>query len=131
MTEITQTTDNAHITPAEHSHSDTVTLPILGTITVMGGIYTVVFGGLAILTALEVLIAELTKFWEIRTVPIIALMGIAIAKAALVVMYYMHLRTDSRLFALALLLPLGIVTLCLIYLMGVPTGGGLGYLPPR
>ena len=41
------------------NHSDLVDLPLIGKITVPGGIYTAVFGILAILTLFEVLIAEL------------------------------------------------------------------------
>lgn len=105
--------------PEEHQyHSDTVV--ILGReITVAGGIYTVVFFALGILTIIEVLLAELEN--EI-VIPL--MLAIAAAKALLVVLFYMHLRTDSRLFALTLAIPLGIGLLSVMYLMAVPTTYG-------
>lgn len=136
---------NSSITPAEHSlpeththtpdpllgdhsHSDTVVLPVLGSVTVPGGIYTVVFIVLGILTLLEVALAEILKAEEVAVVKGVALMAIGFAKAGLVAVFYMHLRKDSRVFALALIVPLIIVVLCLFYLIFVPSGGGLGYL---
>lgn len=118
-------------TTEEHHHSDTVSLPVLGTITVYGGIYTVIFGALAVLTALEVLIAELLKGVEANTtvdaVRMIALGGIAVLKALLVVWFYMHLRSDNPFFRIILVVPLILVTLSVLYLIGVPIGEGLGY----
>lgn len=108
----------------DHAHSDTVTLPIVGTITVMGGIYTVVFGVLAVLTLIEVLIGSAPEGF-VKTA---ALMSIAVLKALLVVLFYMHLRTDNRIFAVVLGLPLLIVILSILYLLAVPVGEGLGYL---
>lgn len=105
-------------------HSDTVTVPFLGTITVYGGIYTVIFGVLAALTALEVAVAEL---FPGGTFSIVALLGAAIAKAALVMAFYMHLRQDNPLFRLVLALPIVVTLLSVLYLLGVPTGAGLGY----
>ncbi|NJL57394.1 cytochrome C oxidase subunit IV family protein [bacterium] len=101
---------------AIHTHGDTTILfgrelPV--------PIYTAVFGALALLTVLEVLIAEIIT----SDVKIPFLLGIAIAKALLVVLFYMHLREDSRLFALALVLPLAIATLSGLFLLAVPTGG--------
>lgn len=108
-----------------HEHSDTVhNVPLLGTVTVPGGIYTVIFGGLALLTLLEVMLAELLPTEGfISGLKIVALLAIAIAKAALVVWFYMHLRTDSRLLLVVLILPLLIVLLSMLYLLGVPTTG--------
>lgn len=121
--------ETPHAIVGEHSHSDTVVLPVIGSVTVPGGIYTVVFIGLGILTVLEVLIAELFKGDFSNILKIILLMGIGFIKALLVVMFYMHLRSDNPLFRVVLVLPLVIVILCLLYLMAIPTGGGLGYLP--
>lgn len=81
-------------------------------------IYTVVFIGLAILTLIEVILAELI-YGDIK-IPI--LVAIAVAKAYLVVYYYMHLNTDSRIFALTLALPVGIALLSALFLLAVPPG---------
>lgn len=98
--------------------SDTTT--VFGrTVTVKGGIYTVVFGFLAAATVLEVAVGSLS-LGEIL-IPI--LLGIAVIKAALVVMYYMHLKTDSRLFTYILLLPTIIAGAALLYLLAVPPTG--------
>jgi caa(3)-type oxidase subunit IV len=118
VTEAIESVGGAPTSPAESQahleHSDTV--EILGRqITVMGGIYTVVFGALAVLTVLEVLIGSLQGDWKV-----IPLMAIAIGKAALVVLFYMHLRTDSRIFALTLAVPLGIALLSILYVLAVP-----------
>jgi cytochrome c oxidase subunit IV len=88
-------------------------------VTVPGGIYTVVFGFLAVATIVEVLFAELPA--GILLIPI--LLGIAVVKGGLVVAYYMHLRTDSRLFTYILLFPLGIAFLATLFLLAVPPTG--------
>lgn len=117
--------------PPNHPHSDTVLLPVIGTVTVPGGIYTVVFIGLGVLTLIEIFIAEVFKGDPGNLIKIVGLLGIAFVKSLLVVMFYMHLRQDNRLFRLVLALPMLIVILCLLYLLAVPTGGGLGYLPAQ
>lgn len=104
---------------AHQIHSDTFS--VLGlTISLPGGIYTGVFLVLGILTALEVAIAEIFGAGPVK---ISALMGIAIAKAILVVIYYMHLKDDSRLFAVVVLLPLLITLLSILYLLAIPSSG--------
>lgn len=120
-TQLATTPDTPH---DDHAHSDTVTLPIIGTITVAGGIYTVIFGVLGLLTLIEVAIGGLPE----GVVKIVALLAIAVLKALLVILFYMHLRTDNRLFAVVLALPLIIVLLSILYLLFVPIGEGLGYL---
>jgi caa(3)-type oxidase subunit IV len=98
--------------------SDTTT--VLGReITVPGGIYTVVFGFLAAATVLEVVVGALPTGWFL----ILLLMTIATIKAILVVAYYMHLRTDSRLFTYILLTPLALAAIAALYLIGVPPTG--------
>ena len=47
---------------------------------------------------------------------------ISLGKAALVVWFYMHLNSDSRLFAITLLVPVVMVTLATLFLMIVPVG---------
>lgn len=84
-------------------------------------IYTLVFFGLAILTITEVIMAELLG--GIEPVKVVVLLGIAIAKALLVVIYYMHLNTDSRIFAISLAVPVGIALLSTLFLVAIPSGG--------
>ena len=97
----------------EH-HSNTVRL--LGReITVEGGVYTVVFGALAVLTVIEVVSAEFLNgaihdapdaAAALQAIKAILLLGIAIIKSSLVIWFYMHLKTESRLIAIVILLPL-------------------------
>lgn len=79
-------------------------------------IYTVVFFILGALTVIEVVLAEVLSGME--TLKIALLLGIATAKASLVVIFYMHLNHDSRLFAVAFLVPVGISLLSLLFLLG-------------
>lgn len=104
-----------------HAHAETLapTTTIMG-ITLPIPLYTTVFIILGILTVIEVLLAELID----SDLKIPLLLGIAAAKAALVVMFYMHLKTDSRAFALAFLIPLGLAILCTLFLISVPSTGG-------
>ena len=112
-------------------HSNTVQL--LGRqITVEGGVYTVVFIGLAILTVIEVVSAEGLK-GMIHDMPDAAdtlqaikaglLLVIAVIKSALVIWFYMHLRDEKPLLAVVLLLPLLIASLSILYLLAIPPGG--------
>jgi len=120
-----------------HAHSDTVV--ILGReITVQGGIYTVIFVGLGILTVLEVLIAELlggaitatpggdSAVVALQFLPALKaflLLGIGIIKSALVILFYMHLKDDNRLLAVVLLLPLLIAALSVLFVLAIPPTG--------
>ncbi len=114
----------------EH-HSNTVRL--LGReITVEGGVYTVVFGGLAVLTVIEVLSAELLKSAihdipdaaaALQAIKAILLLGIAIIKSSLVIWFYMHLRSEKPLIAVVILLPLLIAGLSIMYLLAIPPSG--------
>jgi caa(3)-type oxidase subunit IV len=51
------------------------------------------------------------------------MLSLAFVKAVLVVMYYMHLRTDSRIFTIVLLLPVMVTLLATLYLIAVPVTG--------
>ncbi len=105
----------AHLDP---HLSDTVV--IMGrSITVPGGIYTVVFGALAVATVIEIALAELPRGFF--TIPI--MVSLALVKAVLVVAYYMHLREDSRIFTLTLLIPLLIALTATLFLLAVPVNG--------
>jgi cytochrome c oxidase subunit 4 len=75
--------------------------------------YLVVFAWLAVMTVIEVVVAAL------HLPPIImitALVTLAIIKAALVVLYYMHLRYDSAYYWIILLVPIVFVLLLARYL---------------
>ena len=70
--------------------------------------YIMIFGGLAVLTAIELFVAFLP--WPKRIV-VTLLIGMAVWKAALVALYYMHLRFEpNRLRILAIApLPLAVI----------------------
>ncbi len=114
----------------EH-HSNTVHL--LGrAVTVEGGVYTVVFGGLAVLTVIEVLSAEFLKgaihdapeaAVTLQAIKAVLLLGIAIIKSSLVIWFYMHLRSEKPLIAVVILLPLLIAGLSIMYLLAIPPSG--------
>ncbi len=121
MSEETMPVESTKENHAHHAHAETLapTTKILG-MTLPMPLYTTVFSILAILTVIEVLLAEIID----SDIKIPLLLGIAVAKGALVVMFYMHLKTDSRAFALAFLIPLGLAILCTLFLIAVPSTGG-------
>lgn len=124
MTDLSTTTEQAEELVQEahddsHSadHSDKTV--IFGT-TINAPVYTVVFGALGALTVFELLIAELFPRNFLTT----GLLVIAsIIKAVLVVLFYMHLKDDNPLYALALIIPLGIGLTAAIFLLAVPVTG--------
>jgi cytochrome c oxidase subunit IV len=75
--------------------------------------YIIIFGWLTVLTALEVLVAAIGLDESLR-VPLLVI--VAIAKALLVVLFYMHLRYDNRWYWFTLLAPVGFVILLSTYL---------------
>jgi len=81
-------------------------------------IYTVVYAALGILTLIEVTLSQLPRGF--LTIPI--MLTIAFLKAGLVVWFYMHLNTDSRIFAITLIIPVIMVIIATLFLMMVPTG---------
>ncbi|MGB7342372.1 MAG: cytochrome C oxidase subunit IV family protein [Phototrophicaceae bacterium] len=108
-----------------HHYTDEVVLPYFGSIGSMpGGIYTFIFIVLGIITLVEVLITEALPD---NAVTITLLVVLSLAKAYLVMMYYMHLNNDNPLYRLVVILPLLIVLLSTLYLIGAPAGSGLGY----
>lgn len=112
--------DTPHLA-ADHHHVHSDTTVILGReITVPGGIYTVVFVVLALLTVFEIIIAEVGLPSGI-SVPILA--AASLAKAVLVVMFYMHLREDSRFFTYAVIIPLAMVSMIIVFLLIMPPFG--------
>jgi caa(3)-type oxidase subunit IV len=81
--------------------------------------YTVIFGTLAVITLIEVVISELPEGF----LGTLSLVVLSLAKAVLVILFYMHLRNDSRIFAVALILPLIIGLISAMFLLAVPTTG--------
>jgi caa(3)-type oxidase subunit IV len=108
-------------TPQEamvHAHFEDTT--VLFGRTLPYPIYTVVFFALGASTLLEVTIAEII---QVQWLKIPLLLIIALFKALLVVMFYMHLRDDSRIFTVTLILPLVVALVSMLYLLGVPSSG--------
>mgnify|MGYP001236494422 CR=1 FL=1 len=108
-------------TPAEslapaHSRSET---HIFGRV-IPYPLYTVVFFTLGVITIIEVVIAEVFPEGLFKTIPLVVL---SLAKAVMVVMFYMHLKEDSRIFAFTLILPLLIALVSALFLLSVPITG--------
>lgn len=82
-------------------------------------VYTVVYLVLAVITVVEVVISGFPH----GVLLTVALLGLSIAKMVLVVLFYMHLREDSKLFAAAIILPLFIVSVATLFLMAAPPTG--------
>jgi cytochrome c oxidase subunit 4 len=81
-----------------------------------------IFWWLAALTAIELAVV----FMPLAKLTIgVLLCGLALAKAALVAMYFMHLRFETRTLALIALTPLTIATLLVIVLL--PDGFAVGH----
>lgn len=81
-------------------------------------LYTVVFLGLGVLTIIEVLVGGFEGFLRIPL-----LLGIAVVKMYLVVYYYMHLKTDSRFFAIALIVPVVVAAISMFFVLATPHSG--------
>ncbi len=125
METMDEAASESHDPTGEHHYNDEVVLPYFGSIgTMPGGIYTFIFGVLAVITLVEVLLAELLPENGF-TITILVLLSLS--KAYLVIMFYMHLNRDNPLFRLVIILPLLIVLLSTLYLLGVPATPGLGY----
>jgi caa(3)-type oxidase subunit IV len=76
--------------------------------------YVIVFGWLALLTLMEVVVAAIALPAGIQ---ISALVIIAVIKAALVILYYMHLRYDSFWYWIFLIIPILFAVLLTRYLI--------------
>lgn len=83
-------------------------------------VYTGVFIILGVVTLVELALAEVIPRGAL-TIPL--MLVLSIGKAGLVVWFYMHLNTDSRIFAAALIIPVIMVILATLFLMIVPPGG--------
>jgi len=104
--------------PEGHDPHDTDTTVFRGKVYDIP-LYTSVFLVLGVLTIIEVLVAEIFTADAI-TIPVN--LGLAVTKAFLVVYYYMHLNTDSRVFRWTLLVPIGVGLLSAMFLFAIPTG---------
>ncbi len=82
-------------------------------------LYTVVYLTLGGITLIEVLLTLLPH----GAVLTLILLALSIAKMVLVVMFYMHLREDSRIFAFALVVPLLIALVASLFLIASPVTG--------
>jgi caa(3)-type oxidase subunit IV len=76
--------------------------------------YLMVFAWLAAFTVVEVLVGAFIP--AALPLKVALLMGMALVKAGLVVLYYMHLRYDSFWYWVILLVPVGFVLLLARYL---------------
>jgi cytochrome c oxidase subunit 4 len=89
------------------------------------GTYTKVGLVLFILTALEVALYEITfgehagALGDLRMVFVPTLLTLSFAKFALVAMFYMHLKQDSRLFSSVFVFPLVIAAVVIVALIGL------------
>lgn len=79
-------------------------------------LYTSVFIALGVLTLIEVVISG----FEGDAV-IVPLLVLAVAKALLVVIFYMHLKTDNRIFTTVLAVAVGVAILSVLFLLAIPT----------
>ena len=76
--------------------------------------YMKVFGYLAVVTVLEVLVTFLPIG---KVLLVLVLMGMAISKAALVALYFMHLRYDRRILTVVALSPFVLVAILILALL--------------
>jgi caa(3)-type oxidase subunit IV len=107
-------TNMAHVLP----HALTSNTELFGR-TFPFPIYTLVYFTLFGLTVIEVIISLLPHGFLGNAL----LIGFSGVKIALVVAFYMHLREDSRMFLLALVLPLVIALVASLFLLTVPVRG--------
>ncbi|HEX2618874.1 MAG TPA: cytochrome C oxidase subunit IV family protein [Phototrophicaceae bacterium] len=118
MSDEHNTAETTHAPEASGHHDDSTTV-LLGRV-LPYPIYTVVFMILGGLTVVEIIIAQII---QVEWLKLPLLLGLALTKAILVILYYMHLRHDSRFFAAALILPVLVALLSMLYLLGIPPTG--------
>lgn len=103
---------------APHAHALSNQTIVMGKVIPLP-LYTVVYLTLGGLTILEVLLTLLPHGPVLTALLLI----ISIFKMVLVVMFYMHLRDDSRVFLLVLLVPLFIAFVASLFLVASPISG--------
>lgn len=79
------------------------------------GKYVGVFAGLGILTAIEVVLAFVVRLEANLLIPILLLL--AVAKAALVAMFFMHLKDDTKWFSLIFIYPILLASLLIFWVV--------------
>lgn len=79
--------------------------------------YWIVFGSLAVLTVLEILVA-LPSMGVPRAPKVIALVAMALSKAALVGLFFMHLKHEMRALKLTVALPFLFPAIYAVVLIG-------------
>jgi cytochrome c oxidase subunit 4 len=79
--------------------------------------YWIVFGALAVLTLLEVLVAT-PSMGVPRTPMVLALILMAFSKACLVALFYMHLQHEAKALKLTVLLPFVFPAMYAVILIG-------------
>lgn len=119
MAEITHTPES-HVADAQGHHDH---FSFMGR-TFDFPVYTGVFLLLGLLTIIEVSLSRverggLTIWLDLVGIVMVA---IAIAKAGLVVWFYMHLNKDTRIFLACLIIPMILVTVSALFLIFVPQG---------
>lgn len=79
------------------------------------GVYFAIFIALGVLTAAEVYIATSAPQ---QAAPLLILLVLALIKAALVVLFFMHLRQDTKWFAFIFIFPLLLASLLIFFTAG-------------
>ena len=77
--------------------------------------YMIIFAVLTALTVLEVVIAQIPGIS--KKLLAVALVGLAVTKAGIVGLYYMHLKSETRVLKLTVALPLAAPTIYAVVLM--------------
>ncbi len=75
--------------------------------------YVAVFGGLTVLTGVEV---ALVIFVQLAN-PLIFLLALAAAKAVLVALFFMHLKDDTKWFSAIFIFPMLLATLLIFWVV--------------
>jgi cytochrome c oxidase subunit 4 len=112
MSDTPAITDTTHTPPPAALMDETTSRP--GAAHTSTRTYLVVFAWLAVMTAIEVAITAAGLPENIR---IIILVVLAIIKAALVVLFYMHLMHDSKWYWVILIAPIAFVVMLTQFLI--------------
>jgi len=79
------------------------------------GKYLAVFIGLAVLTAIEVGLAAFSRIDRSLLIPV--LLALAVTKAALVAMFFMHLKDDTKWFSAIFIFPMLLAGLLIFWVV--------------
>lgn len=79
--------------------------------------YILVFVGLAVLTAVEVGLVASGALRDLGASAVLVLLALAAVKAALVAMFFMHLRSDTKWFSVIFIFPMLLASLLIFWLM--------------